>query len=59
MDERDKIDIAKLLSHDPAFVDRARVDYVLYTARNLLIPKRANSGTDSLSSIPKTQSRTR
>lgn len=59
MDERDKIDITKLLNYDPAYVDRAKVDYVLYTARNLPIPKRENSSADFLGGKPKAQGRTR
>ena len=59
MDERDKTDIAKLLNHDAAYVDRAKVDYVLFTSRNLPIPKRENSSADFLGGKPKAQGRTR
>jgi|GEM_PF-5073235 len=59
MDERDKNDIAKLLSHDPAYVDRAKIDYVLYTAKNLPIPKPENSRPGFLAGNPKAQGRRR
>lgn len=48
MDEREKNDIAKLLNHDPAYVDRAKVDYVRYTAKNLPIPRPASNRPDFL-----------
>ena len=44
MDKREEVEIAKLLSGDPAHVDQAKVDYLRYTAKHLPIPKKEEPG---------------
>jgi len=59
MNERDKNEIAKLLNHDPAHVDRAKLDYVLYTVKNIPIPRLTGSGPIFLVDKSKSQGRRR
>ncbi len=43
MDKREKEEIAKLLSCDPAYADQAKRDYVLYTSRGLPLPQKPSA----------------
>ena len=38
-DQRDRREAQKLLSHDPAYRDEEKADYIQYTARGLKNPK--------------------